>query len=181
MALPPNSGVRSPAPAPNAMPTGNQGTTLPLNPSSPIPIPQLAGSSPAPAIQAVSPAGGGMSAPGTLTTGPASGATTPGMTGGLVSPSTIAAVPDPGGSSLPLGQLSVVSYPPDQATQFGVVGANAPGPVQGGPTWSQANISGNPNPGALAGSPSMGAPTVLPGATSINQVNPTGNPNPGAL
>jgi hypothetical protein len=134
------------------------GSSLPLNTPRTVPAPQLAGGSPAPAVQPVS---------------------------GVGSWPVAGSVADPGASRLPLGQPQAIGMPADRATPGGgdpgALGSLAPGPVQGSAQWSQANISGNPNPGALNGPPAAPAPTALPGQTGVNQVSPEANPNPGGL
>lgn len=98
---------------------------------------------------------------------------------------TVSTVSDPGAARFAVGVNQTIGMPADTAAPGGgdpsATGSYVPGAVQTGPAWSQANISGNPNPGALNGGGTAGAPAVFPGQTGINQVNPNANPNPGGL
>ena len=187
--LPVNSGATVPAPllpgrppSPSIASVGvsRPASTLPLNTPQTQKVPQLAGGSPAPAIQAVSSGPGGASLPTA-----SQPATTAPLGGGMVAVSAAGSVADPGAARFALGQNQAIGMPPDTAVVAagdpGAMGGYVPGPTQSGAQWSQANISGNPNPGALSGGPAGPAPTYLPGQTGVNQVSPEANPNPGGL
>lgn len=148
----------SPAsPAVASQPISRTGTSLPLNTPTTQPASQLSGSSPAPAIQAVS---------------------------GVGSWRTAGPVADPGASRLPIGQTSTIGYPADQATPAGgdpsALGTSYSAADADAPQWSQFNPNFNPNPGALSGSMQQ-IPGLYPGETPINQVSPQANPNRGGL
>lgn len=134
------------------------GATLPLNTPTTQSAPLLGGGSPQPAIQPVS---------------------------GVGRWPVVGTVSDPGAARFPVGVQQTIGMPADTATPGGgdpsALGSYVPGTVQNGPAWSQANISGNPNPGALSGGGLAGAPAIFPGQTGVNQVSPEANPNPGGL
>src|SRR5215475_622405 len=139
----------SPASASSGAPAGGvqrSGSTLPLN----------------------SPSTQGVGAPGPWSA-PASG-----------SFPTVSTVSDPGGASCVIGQTQTMGYGSDPSVPAGgdpgATGGYVPGPTQAGALWSQFNISGNPNPGALSGGASGTAPSYLPGQTATNQVSPQANP-----
>lgn len=145
------------SPAVASQPISRTGSSLPLNTSTTQRASQLSGSSPAPAIQPVSGVGAWRAA------GP---------------------VADPGGTSLTIGSVSTIGYGSDRATVAGgdpgALGSSYSQADADAPRWSQANITFNPNPGALSGGMAQ-IPGLYPGETPANQVNPNGNPNPGAL
>jgi hypothetical protein len=145
----------SPAVASQAI--SRQGTSLPVNTPMTQSVAQLAGSSPAPAIQPVA---------------------------GVGRWPVVGVVNDPGAARFPIGSTQAVGLPPDTATVAGgdprALGSNFSAADADAPRWSQFNPTFNPNPGALTGGMSQ-IPGLYPGETPATQVNPNANPNPGAL
>lgn len=97
---------------------------------------------------------------------------------------TVSTVSDPGASRFAVGQQQAIGYREAVTAPGGgdpsALGTNYSAPDADAPTWSQFNISGNPNPGALQGGTGQ-IQGLYPGETPANQVSPEANPNPGGL